>query len=43
LIDTRKSNGSEEFMKALEPVIDLKDQKWPWLMHYDVDHMGSIQ
>jgi flavorubredoxin len=43
LIDTGTSNESEEFMKSLEAVIDLKDLKWIWLTHDDADHTGSIQ
>jgi flavorubredoxin len=34
---------SDEFMKALESVIDPHDLKWVWLTHDDADHTGSIQ
>jgi flavorubredoxin len=43
LIDTGMGIESEEFMKALESVIDPRDLKWVWLTHDDADHTGSIQ
>jgi flavorubredoxin len=43
LVDTGMGMESEEFMKALETIIDLKDLKWVWLTHDDADHTGSIQ
>ena len=43
LIDTGMGITSEDFMKALESVIDPKDLKWVWITHDDADHTGSIQ
>jgi len=34
---------SEEFMKALESIIDPQDLKWVWLTHDDADHIGNLQ
>src|SRR4030042_85914 len=43
LVDTGMGIESEEFMKALESIIDPQDLKWVWLTHDDADHTGSIQ
>lgn len=43
LIDTGMGIESEEFMKALESVIDPHELKWVWLTHDDADHTGNIQ
>ncbi len=43
LVDTGMGIDSEEFMKALESVIDTRDLRWVWLTHDDADHTGSIQ
>jgi flavorubredoxin len=43
LVDTAMGIESEEFMKALESIIDPHDLKWVWLTHDDADHTGSIQ
>ena len=43
LVDTGMGIESEEFMEALESVIDPQDLKWIWLTHDDADHTGSIQ
>jgi len=43
LVDTGMGIESEEFMKALESVIDPRDLKWVWLTHDDADHTGNIQ
>jgi flavorubredoxin len=43
LVDTGMGNDSEEFMKALETIIDPQDLRWVWLTHDDSDHTGSIQ
>lgn len=43
LVDTGMGMDSEEFMKALESVIDPQDLKWVWLTHDDADHTGSIR
>lgn len=43
LVDTGMGIESEEFMKALESIIDPRDLKWVWLTHDDADHTGSLQ
>lgn len=43
LVDTGIGIDSEEFMNALESVMDPQDLKWIWLTHDDPDHIGSIQ
>jgi len=43
LIDTGMGIASEDFMKALESVIDPRDLRWIWLTHDDADHIGSIR
>jgi len=43
LVDTGTGIDSEEFMKALQSVIDPQDLKWVWLTHDDADHTGSLQ
>jgi hypothetical protein len=43
LVDTGMGIESEEFIKALESIIDLHDLKWAWLTHDDADHTGNIQ
>lgn len=43
LVDTGMGMDGEEFMTALESVIDPRDLKWVWLTHDDADHTGSIQ
>jgi flavorubredoxin len=43
LVDTGMGMDSDEFMKALESIIDPQDLKWVWLTHDDADHIGSIQ
>ncbi len=43
LVDTGMGIESEEFMQALESVIEPQDLKWVWLTHDDEDHKGNIQ
>jgi flavorubredoxin len=43
LVDTGLGVDSEEFMKALESIIDPGDLRWLWLTHDDADHTGNIQ
>src|SRR4030042_3316790 len=43
LVDTGMGIDSEEFMKALESIIDPQDLKWVWITHDDADHIGNIQ
>jgi flavorubredoxin len=42
LVDAGMEIESEEFMKALESIIDPHDLKWVWLTHGDTDHAGNI-
>jgi flavorubredoxin len=42
LVDTGISITSEEFMPALQSIIDPADLKWLWLTHTDFDHIGSL-
>jgi flavorubredoxin len=43
LVDTGMGIDSDEFMKALESIIDPRELKWVWLTHDDADHTGNIQ
>jgi flavorubredoxin len=43
LIDTGMGIDSDEFMRALESIIDLRDLRWVWLTHDDSDHTGNLQ
>jgi flavorubredoxin len=43
LVDTGMEIDREEFMKALESVIDPQDLRWIWLTHDDADHTGNIE
>jgi len=43
LVDTGMGIDSEEFIKALESIIDPQDLKWVWLTHDDADHTGNIR
>lgn len=43
LVDAGMGIDSEEFMKALESVIDPRNLKWVWLTHDDADHTGNLQ
>jgi flavorubredoxin len=43
LVDTGMGIESEEFMKALESIIDPQDLRWVWLTHDDADHTGNLQ
>ena len=43
LVDTGMGIDSEEFMKALESVIDPGDLRWVWITHDDADHTGNLQ
>jgi Metallo-beta-lactamase superfamily len=42
LVDTGSVAGREEFMTALESVIDPATLRWIWLTHTDFDHIGSL-
>ena len=43
LVDTGMGIESDEFMKALESLIDPRDLKWVWLTHDDADHTGNLR
>lgn len=43
LVDTGVPLESEQFIAALESVIDPEEIKWLWLTHPDQDHIGSLQ
>jgi flavorubredoxin len=43
LVDTGMGIEGEEFMNALESIVDLQDLRWVWLTHDDADHTGNIQ
>jgi flavorubredoxin len=43
LVDTGAVRESDEFIAALEKVIDPDDLRWIWLTHPDFDHIGSLQ
>ena len=42
LIDTGLAVDSEQFIAALEAIIDPSDLRWVWLTHDDSDHTGSL-
>src|SRR6185437_14401916 len=42
LVDTGTVAGSEDFMAALDSVIDPAKLRWIWLTHTDFDHIGSM-
>ena len=43
LVDTGMGVEPEEFMKALESIIDPQDLRWVWLTHDDADHTGNLR
>lgn len=43
LVDTGMGMEREDFLQALESVMDLEDLKWVWLTHDDADHTGNLQ
>ena len=43
LIDAGMAIEKEEWLKALESLIDPKELKWIWITHDDADHTGNIQ
>ena len=43
LIDTGLGVDSDDFLDALESIVDLRALRWVWLTHDDADHTGSIQ
>lgn len=43
LVDTGMGIQTDDFMRALESVIDPKDLKWVWITHDDADHTGNLQ
>jgi Metallo-beta-lactamase superfamily len=42
LVDTGAAVERDEFMTALQSVIDPLDLRWIWLTHPDFDHIGSL-
>lgn len=42
LVDTGSVVASDDFMTALQSVIDPVDLRWLWLTHTDFDHIGSL-
>ena len=42
LVDTGAVIETDEFVTALESVIDPADLRWIWLTHTDFDHIGSL-
>ena len=42
LIDTGLHQDRDQFLTALESVIDPSDLRWIWLTHPDQDHIGSL-
>lgn len=43
LIDTGYAAAREDFMQALERVIEPADLRWIWLTHVDPDHVGNLE
>jgi glyoxylase-like metal-dependent hydrolase (beta-lactamase superfamily II) len=42
LVDTGIGMDSDSFIEALRSVVDLRDLRWIWVTHDDVDHTGSL-
>ncbi len=42
LVDTGTVGERDEFMTALQSVIDPADLQWIWLTHTDFDHIGNV-
>lgn len=42
LVDTGVAVEREDFLSALQTVIDPADLKWIWLTHTDFDHIGGL-
>ncbi len=43
LVDTGMGVEPEQFMKALEEIVDPQDLRWIWLTHDDADHTGNVR
>jgi len=43
LVDTGLYSLSNDFIKRLRSIIDLKDLRWLWLTHIHPDHIGSLR
>ena len=43
VIDTGLGLDGDQFLAAVESVVDLRAVRWVWLTHDDADHTGSIQ
>ncbi len=43
LVDTGLGMESDDFMKAIESVMDPQDLRWVWITHDDADHTGAVR
>jgi len=43
LVDAGLGMESDDFIKAIESVIDPRDLRWVWITHDDADHTGSLR
>lgn len=43
LVDSGIAGDSDEFIDALQSIVDPSKLRWVWLTHDDMDHTGSIQ
>jgi flavorubredoxin len=43
LIDTGMGIEADEFMSALESLIDPSEIRWIWITHDDADHIGNLE
>jgi flavorubredoxin len=43
LVDTGLEMDSNNFLKAIESVIDPRDLRWVWVTHDDADHTGNLR
>lgn len=42
LVDTGLAALREDFMRELRSVIELKQLRWIWITHADMDHLGNL-
>jgi len=43
LVDTGMGIEADEFMSALESIIDPNEIRWIWITHDDADHIGNLE
>ena len=43
LVDTGLAVDADDFVDALQSIVDLNDLRWVWLTHDDADHTGNIR